>query len=162
MVETILTNIAIIGNATDALNNASEVIKDVETIKNINIVTNILYVLATTLIGVIIFLWRSNSKLSEKIETITIDHSLQIDSIRVKNAVDIADLTKRYGDKIEDIRVETMDSEKSTLQILNGVSKIIEMGEKTGRYDYEKISTQINTLENRVMDSLNNLSNKLD
>ena len=157
MLETILTNIAIISSI-----DATEIIKDAETIKNINIVTNMLYVVCTALIGVIIFLWRSNGKISDKLETTCINYNTQIDAIRVKNASDIAELTEKYNDKIEEIRVETMNSEKSTLQVLNGVSKIIEMGEKTGRYDYEKISTQISTLENRVMDSLNNLSNKLD
>lgn len=157
-----LTNTTLIGDATDALNTASGVLQNAETIKNINIVTNLLYMVILICATIITLLWKHISKQSEKAEQKDKEIGVLIDSIRTKNAIAIAEVTEKYNNKIDEIRVETMNSERNTLQVLNGVSKIIEMGEKTGRYDSEKILAQIASLETRVMDKLNNLSNNID
>lgn len=157
-----LTNTTLIGDATDALNTASGVLQNAETIKNINIVTNLLYMVILICATIITLLWKHISKQSEKAEQKDKEIGVLIESIRTKNAIAIAEVTEKYNNKIDEIRVETMNSERNTLQVLNGVSKIIEMGEKTGRYDSEKILAQIASLETRVMDKLNNLSNNID
>lgn len=157
-----LTNTTLIGDASDALNTASGVLQNAEAIKNINIVTNLLYMVILICATIITLLWKHISKQSDKAEQKDKEIGVLIDTIRTKNAKDIAEITEKYNNKIDEIRVETMNSEKNTLQVLNGVSKIIEMGEKTGRYDSEKILAQIASLETRVMDKLNNLSNNID
>ena len=68
---------------------------------------------------------------------------------------ELKDINKSHTDKLEEIRKENLkreeernkqwsDSEKETLQVLNSVTKILEMGEQKGHNDTKQILEKIN------------------
>ena len=84
---------------------------------------------------------------------------------------DLKEINKTHTDKLEEIRKEHLkreeernkqwsDSEKETLQVLNGVTSILEMGEKMGHKDTKDILEKIRLLEEKIVTAVNNLSTK--
>ena len=60
--------------------------------------------------------------------------------------------------KIEEVRKEMNESEKETLKVLNAVSSILEMSEKMGQNDTQKILETVKNAEEKIIQSINNLS----
>jgi len=70
-------------------------------------------------------------------------------------------LRNEYSDAVEKLRIEMLkkeeertrqwiESEKETLQVLNGVSTILDLGDKISRIESEKILNVLNTIYGKV------------
>ena len=81
---------------------------------------------------------------------------------------ELKDINKTHSDKLEEIRKDSLkreeernkqwsESEKETLQVLNGVTSILEMGEKMGQKDTKDILEKIKLLEERIVNAINNI-----
>lgn len=77
-------------------------------------------------------------------------HIAKIDNIR-----------KEHTNKLENLRIEMlrreeersrqwMESEKETLHVLNGVSNLLDLTDKIGRVDSEKILSKINEIQEKI------------
>jgi len=84
------------------------------------------------------------------IKTMQQQHSAKIDIIR-----------KEHSDTLEKIRVEMLkreeersrqwiESEKETLHVLNGVSTLLDLSEKIGRVESEKILKKLDEIQTKV------------
>ena len=81
---------------------------------------------------------------------------------------DIKGAQKENLDKLDGIRKEMtikedtrnnqwLQSEKETLQVLNGVSSILEMSEKMGQNDTQKILERVKNVEEKLLQSIKEL-----
>jgi len=92
-------------------------------------------------------------------------HVAKIDNIR-----------KEHGDVLEKLRVEMLkreedrtrqwiESEKETLNVLSGVSMLLDLSEKIGRIESEKILSKLDEIENNrnlKIEKLDEVYKKLD
>lgn len=73
----------------------------------------------------------------------------------------IDNIRKEHTDKLENLRIEMlrreeersrqwMESEKETLHVLNGVSNLLDLTDKIGRVDSEKILSKLNEIQEKV------------
>lgn len=97
-----------------------------------NDLIGVLLIIIFVLIFVVILLYKSNKKTQKQY-----DQSLE-------------DLIKK-----EEIRREKeKESEKELLEVLNGLSTILKMGEQSDKYQTEKILDAIKNLEVRLLDKI--------
>lgn len=101
-------------------------------------------------------------KIKSKIREIKIlqqQHVAKVDIIR-----------KEHSDTLEKIRVEMLkreeersrqwiESEKETLHVLNGVSILLDLSEKIGRVESEKILKKLGEIEQQVLKITDNIQN---
>lgn len=109
----------------------------------------ILYICITLeLIVIISLLITKNNR--NKLLNLTKEHAEHIDRIR-----------KEHSETIENIRIDTLkredvrsrqwiESEKETLNVLNGVSIILDLNDKISRSDTQKILIEINKLHELI------------
>lgn len=123
----------------------------IEAAKN-NDMTALLSIIIIILVGVIVILTREYSKkntkqndMSEQINKLHQDHANKIDDIRQQQVKHEETLNKQWS-----------ESARETLQVLNGVSLILEMGEKASKYETDKILEKIENTEKRLIDNINN------
>lgn len=123
----------------------------IEAAKN-NDMTALLSIIIIVLVGVIVILIKEYSKkntkqndMSEQINKLHQDHANKIDDIRQQQAKHEETLNKQWS-----------ESARETLQVLNGVSLILEMGEKASKYETDKILEKIENTEKRLIDNINN------
>ena len=83
-------------------------------------------------------------------KTLQLQHVARIDVVR-----------KEHSDKLEKLRIEMlkreeertrqwMESEKETLHVLNGVSNLLDLTDKIGRVDSDKILTKLDEIQGKV------------
>jgi hypothetical protein len=81
--------------------------------------------------------------------------------IQQQHAAKIDMLRKEHSDTLEKIRLEMlkreeertrqwMESEKEALHVLNGVSIILDLGERLGKSDSEKIMKKLEEIQGKV------------
>lgn len=111
-----------------------------------NDMTALLGIIIVVLIGVIAVLATELKKKYSQSNQQTEDHSNKIDAIRQEQMKHEDNVNKQWS-----------ESAKETLQVLNGVTFILEMGDKAGKYETEKILEKIESMEKRIIDNLNSL-----
>lgn len=111
-----------------------------------NDMTALLGIIIVVLIGVIAVLATELKKKYSQSNQQTEDHSNKIDAIRQEQMKHEENVNKQWS-----------ESAKETLQVLNGVTFILEMGDKAGKYETEKILEKIESMEKRIIDNLNSL-----
>lgn len=111
-----------------------------------NDMTALLGIIIVVLIGVIVVLATELKKKYSQSNQQTEDHSNKIDAIRQEQMKHEDNVNKQWS-----------ESAKETLQVLNGVTFILEMGDKAGKYETEKILEKIESMEKRIIDNLNSL-----
>lgn len=111
-----------------------------------NDMTALLGIIIIVLIGVIAVLATELKKKYSQSNQQTEDHSNKIDAIRQEQMKHEDNVNKQWS-----------ESAKETLQVLNGVTFILEMGDKAGKYETEKILEKIESMEKRIIDNLNSL-----
>jgi hypothetical protein len=98
----------------------------------------------------IIIAMRSLKKKTAEMKLMQQQHTAKVDAIR-----------KDHSDTLERIRVEMlkkeeergrqwMESEKETLHVLNGVSMLLDLNEKIGRVESEKILLKLDEIREKV------------
>lgn len=107
-----------------------------------------LSILLLTILSIIIM--RAYIKKTADIKLLQQQYIAKVDNIR-----------KDHSDTLEKIRVEMlkreeersrqwMESEKEMLQVLNGVSTLLDLSEKIGRVESAKILKKLNEIDNKV------------
>lgn len=83
-----------------------------------------------------------------------------------QNTARVESLRKEHRDCLENLRLEAlkkedertrlwMESEKEVLHVLNGVSNLLDIGDKIGRSDSEKILAKLNEIQEKVEKFIN-------
>lgn len=114
-----------------------------------NDMVTLLSVIIIVLIGVIVILSRELKRKYSQSNRMMIEHANKIDDIRDKQMKHEETINKQWS-----------ESARETLQVLNGVTNILEMGEKAGKYETEKILEKIENAEKRIIDNLQNTIRK--
>ncbi len=134
----------------------------IEAAKN-NDMTALLSIIIIVLVGVIVILTREYSKkntkqndMSEQINKLHQDHLKQIGELHQDHANKIDDIRQQQVKHEETLNKQWSESARETLQVLNGVSLILEMGEKASKYETDKILEKIENTEKRLIDNINN------
>ena len=77
---------------------------------------------------------------------------------------EIKDIQAEHTKEIKEQQIERnkqwLESEKETLNVLNGVSSILEMSEKVGQNDTNKILEKIKLTEERILQRIEDLKNQ--
>jgi uncharacterized membrane protein YraQ (UPF0718 family) len=105
--------------------------------------------LIVTVIGLILQLIKANKQ------------SFEIKSIHQQHAVELASIQKEHCDVLEKIRLEMLkreeeksrqwiESEKETLHVLNGVSTLLDLSDKFGRIESEKIIQMLEEIQEKI------------
>lgn len=102
-------------------------------------VAGVLVGVIVLLVPTVIFLFLKYSKSQENIVEIQKEHAQEI--------------TKKENERNK----QWLESEKETLNVLNGVSGILEMSEKIGQNDTNKILERIKNAEERITQQIESL-----
>ena len=87
--------------------------------------------------------------------------NIEIKLMQQQHAAKIDMLRKEHSDTLEKIRLEMlkreeertrqwMESEKETLHVLNGVSTLLDLSEKLGKSDSDKILKKLEEIQTKV------------
>lgn len=107
------------------------------------LLVSIIFILST----VIIFVYKQyNSKVKE-ILNIHEDYSEKMRKLNLNNEDKLDRIRERIDRTEEDRNKQWIESEKETLQVLNGVTHVLEVSEKMERVDSQNILDKINQLE---------------
>lgn len=126
-----------------------------------NTVFAILVSLVVILFGGFIILFKRYEDKNKELKNAHVEHTKTIDTVKTEHANKIDSIRKEHAEKIDEIRQEIMEkeeertrmwreSEKETLNILNGVNTVLEMGEKMKENDTKNIIEKINNLEKLI------------
>ena len=130
-------------------------------ISEISVLFSFLVTLVLLLIGVVVFFYFRIEKLNkdQKDEIINHEKEYQEEYNKIRNLYEtkIDDLSKENLKKYEEMNRQWVESEKETLNVLNGVSSILEMSEKMSKVDTDRILEKINNTEQRILDLINNI-----
>lgn len=74
-----------------------------------------------------------------RIDNVRKEHSNNLESLRIE-------MLKREEERVR----QWMESEKETLRVLNGVSNLLDLTDKIGRVDSEKILTKLGEIQTKV------------
>jgi len=88
--------------------------------------------------------------------------AIELKLIQQQHVAKVDIIRKEHSDTLESIRVEMLkreeersrqwvESEKETLNVLNGVSILLDLSEKLGRVESEKILNKLNEIEEQVL-----------
>ena len=119
--------------------NGIEGLENFETAVRNNDIVGVLLVIITVLITVVIILYNLNDKNTKKFQ----------DEIKSMNDT----ITKKEEERLK----KAVESEKEMIEVLNGVSTIIKMGDQADKYQNEKILSAIKNLGERIMDKLESI-----
>ena len=97
-----------------------------------------------------LIMMKALKKKTEESKLMQQQHVARVDAIR-----------KEHGDTLENLRIEMlkheedrtrqwMESEKETLHVLNGVSNLLDLTDKIGRVDSEKILKKLDEIQSKV------------
>ncbi len=129
----------------------------VEAAKNNDMLT-LLSIIIVVLVGVVVVLAREYSKKNTKSNEMSEQHSKNINEIHQEHATKIDDIRQQQVKHEENVVKQWSESARETLQVLNGVSVVLEMGEKASKYETDKILEKIENTEKRIIDNLNSLN----
>ena len=129
----------------------------VEAAKN-NDMTTLLSIIIVVLVGVIVVIAREYSKKNIKYNEMSEQHSKNINDLHQEHAAKIDEIRQQQVKHEETVVKQWSESARETLQVLNGVSVVLEMGEKASKYETDKILEKIENTEKRIIDNLNNIN----
>lgn len=101
------------------------------------LITLIMFVLTT-----IYFIKILNRK-GEYIELFQSQHAAKIDSLRKEHSITLENIRNEMLKKEEERTRQWVESEKETLQVLNGISQILELSDNISQRESEKILNEI-------------------
>lgn len=131
----------------------------VEAAKN-NDMTTLLSIIIVVLVGAVVIITREYSKKNTKYNEMSEQHSKNINELHQEHANKIDEIRQQQVKHEETLIKQWSESSRETLQVLNGVSLVLEMGEKASKYETDKILEKIENTEKRIIDNLNNFNLK--
>jgi hypothetical protein len=109
-------------------------------------------ILLLTGIGI---LWKQIVGARKDIKELNESHVNRLEDIRKEYVSKFEKLQEEYLKREEDRNKQWTESEKQTLQVLNGVTNILEMSEKMGQKDTHEILEKIKLLEIKLIAAIN-------
>jgi len=88
-----------------------------------------------------------------------LQHVARVDVIRKENSDKLESLRVEMLKREEERSRQWMESEKETLHVLNGVSKLLELSDKVDKVEFKKINKILNTIEVAVNKLIQNKNN---
>lgn len=133
-----------------------------------NLIFGLLVSIIFVLVGVIVYIFKLYSdkvkeisklqyKITEEIKSLTKEYDNKLN--------DSYNTSKEYQDKIRE-RIERFEdernkqwiqSEKETLQVLNGVTNVLEVSERMERNDTEYFKKRIDEIESKLINHIDNI-----
>lgn len=107
------------------------------------LLVSIIFILST----VIIFVYKQYNNKVKEILNIHEDYSEKMRKLNLNNEDKLERIRERIDRTEEDRNKQWIESEKETLQVLNGVTHVLEVSEKMERVDSQNILDKINQLE---------------
>jgi uncharacterized protein HemX len=147
-----------------------------------SIVSGVLVSIVLILFGVCYFLFRKYERTKDEhleiqedfnktLNDLQVKHNEAIHNLQEKHTEKIQKLNKEFSDKIENIQnnaikreeersKQWLESEKETLNVLNGVTSLLEMGEKMDQTNRNTIYLKLHEMENRIISTIQDLKKK--
>lgn len=110
----------------------------------------VLVTIVVVLSTVIILLWKENKSKSNKINELHEKYNDEIKEIGEKYINKHDEIIKEMKAKEDERNKQWIESEKETLQVLNGVTNILEMSEKMGESDSNNIMDKLKSIESKL------------
>jgi len=136
-----------------------------------SIVSGVLVSLVLILFGVCYFLFKKYEKTKDEQIILQEEFNKLLTDSQIKHTESIQKLNKEHSEKIESIQnsaikreeersKEWLESEKETLNVLNGVTSLLEMGEKMDQTNRNTIYLKLHEMENRIITTIHELKKK--
>jgi len=122
------------------------------------LISIVLSVMNFILIAIIVLLQKKKSKIHGEHKQMQQQYIAKVDMIRKDQAEKLENIRKETNRKDDDRNRQWIESERETLQILNGLSIILDRNDNLGRIETEKILSEIRDIEKKIIDKLNNIS----
>ena len=111
------------------------------------------YLLIIAVIGFVIYslyMIRLMKKRTAEMKLMQQQHVARVDVIRKEHLGNLESLRIEMLKREEDRTRQWMESEKETLHVLNGVSNLLDLTDKIGRVDSEKILNKLDEIQIKV------------
>ena len=103
------------------------------------------------LLAGIVILWRQNDIVRKELKELNKEHATKLDENKKDYVDKFEKVQNEYLKREEDRNKQWSDSEKETLQVLNGVTSILAMSEKMGQKDTKEIIDNLKLVEERII-----------
>lgn len=115
------------------------------------------------LLAAIVVVWKhynsGRKELNKELKELNKEHAAKLEENRKEYIEKFEKLQNQYLQREEIRNKQWSESEKETLQVLNGVTSILEMSEKMGQKDTNEILDKLRSLEDRIIGAINNKTN---
>jgi len=101
-------------------------------------------------IGMLMALLKVLKKKSSDLKLLQQQHVARIDNVRKEHSNNLESLRIEMLKREEERVRQWMESEKETLRVLNGVSNLLDLTDKIGRVDSEKILKKLGEIQTKV------------
>ena len=101
-------------------------------------------------IGMLMALLRVLKKKSADLKLLQQQHVARIDNVRKEHSNNLENLRIEMLKREEERVRQWQESEKETLRVLNGVSNLLDLTDKIGRVDSEKILKKLGEIQTKV------------
>ena len=111
------------------------------------------YLLIISVIGFVIYslyMIKLMRKKTTEMKLMQQQHVARVDVIRRENSDSLESLRVEMLKREEERVRQWMESEKETLHVLNGVSNLLDLTDKIGRVDSEKILKKLDEIQTKV------------
>lgn len=108
------------------------------------------------LLGGIAILWRQFIITRKELKELNKEHAEKLDENKKDYVSKFESLQSEYLKREEERNRQWSESEKETLQVLNGVTSILAMSEKMGQKDTKEILDKLKLAEERIITAINN------
>lgn len=107
------------------------------------------------LIAGIVVLFKVLLNCGKELKEINKENKEKLEEVRKDYLTKFETIQNEYLRRSEDRNKQWSDSEKETLQVLNGVTSILSMSEKMGQKDTKEILDKLKLVEERIIIALN-------
>jgi hypothetical protein len=107
------------------------------------------------LLAGITIIWKNNDNTRKELKELNKTHADKLEEMRKEFVTKFEKIQEEYLKRDEERNKQWTESEKQTLQVLNGVTSILEMSEKMGQKDTHEILEKIKVLEIKIIAAIN-------
>lgn len=108
------------------------------------------------LLAGIVMLWKQYDGTRKELKELNKEHANKMEENRKEYVGKFEKLQEEYLRREEDRNKQWSESEKETLQVLNGVTSILEMSEKMGQKDTKDILDKLKLVEDKIITAIKN------
>ena len=108
------------------------------------------------LLAGIVMLWKQYDGTRKELKELNKEHADKLEENRKEYVDKFEKMQGEYLRREEDRNKQWSESEKETLQVLNGVTSILEMGEKMGQKDTKDILDKLKLVEEKIITAIKN------